>query len=71
MRHFPTPTLPADTSDEAMRVQVKTLRRLGLVGRARLTFELCDSLRQTVEAGVRARHPEYDQRMVRLAATDK
>ena len=58
-----------DTSEQAFRVQVDVLRRLGVDGRARLTFELCESLRRTVEAGVRHRHPDYDARTVRLAAT--
>lgn len=58
-----------DTSMEALRVHVDVLRRLGVDGRTRLTFALCESLRRTVEAGVRHRHPEYDDRTVRLAAT--
>jgi len=61
--------LTPDTSEEALRVQVEVLRRLGLSGRARLTLELCESLRRTVEDGARHRHPDYDDRTVRLAAT--
>lgn len=63
------PAIPADTSLEAFRVHLEVLRRLGMEGRARLTFDLCESLRQTTEAGVRFRHPDYDDRTVRLAAT--
>ena len=61
--------MPRDTTPGSLRAQVDALRRMGLSGRARVTFELCDGLRRTVEAGVRHRHPEYDDRTVRLAAT--
>ena len=59
----------SDTSLEALGVQLDVLRRLGIEGRARLTFDLSDSLRRITEAGVRQRHPDYDDRTVRLAAT--
>ncbi len=58
---------PADTTIEAFKVQVAALRRLGLEGRARMTFELSDNLRAVTEAGIRHRHPEYDKEQVRLA----
>lgn len=32
-----------------------------------MTFELTDDLRRVTEAGVRHRHPDYDDDMVRLA----
>ena len=44
-----------------------SLRRLGGIARARQGFELSDELWRIVEAGVRQRHPEYDERRVRLA----
>lgn len=56
-----------DTSPEADRVHLEVLRRMGLAGRARLTLALGDSVRSLTEAGVRHRHPEYDDRRVRLA----
>ena len=59
--------IPADTSPEAFRKQIAALRRLGISGRAQMTFELSDSLRATVEAGVRHRHPDYDDESVRMA----
>lgn len=59
---------PADTSLEAARTQFSILRRIGMEGRARMSFELSDGLRAITEAGVRRRHPEYSDRMVRLAA---
>ena len=47
---------------------VRILRDLGFEGRVRMTFELNKSLRSISEAGVRHRHPDYDERRVRLAA---
>lgn len=61
------PSRPADTTAAAAKVHREALRRLGLDGRARLTFALGDSLRAVTEAGVRYRHPDYDDRQVRLA----
>ena len=45
----------------------EVLRRLGIGRRASMTFELSDLLRRVTEAGVRHRHPEYPDEMVRLA----
>lgn len=33
-----------------------------------MVFELSDGLRMIIESGVRQRHPDYDDNMVRLAA---
>lgn len=54
-----------DTSLEAARVQFAVLRRLGLVGRARLTFGLSDGLRRLVADGVHHRHPAFTEQEVR------
>jgi hypothetical protein len=62
-------TIPSDTSHESFRVQIAAMKRLGLAGRVRLTLELCEGLRRTLQDGVRFRHPDYDERAVRLAAT--
>jgi hypothetical protein len=51
---------------DAMGWQI--LRNIGFEGRVRMTFQLNNSLRSISEAGVRHRHPEYDQRRVELAA---
>lgn len=56
-----------DTSREAARMHVEVLRRLGIGQRAAMTFELIDVLRCVTEAGIRHRHPGYDNEMVRLA----
>ena len=54
----------ADTSPEAARRQTEALRRMGLSGRAALTFELMDDLRNVTQAGIRSRHPEYSDQQV-------
>ncbi|MBN1795898.1 MAG: hypothetical protein JW804_04435 [Sedimentisphaerales bacterium] len=57
--------IPADTTIEAMRNQFEILQRIGIEGRAEMTFQLSDNLRQITEAGVRLRHPAYDEQAVR------
>ncbi len=61
--------VPKDTTLEAARVQFSILRKMGMEGRARMTMELSNELRSIIESGVRQRHPDYDENMVRLAAT--
>jgi len=56
-----------DTTPEALRVHFSILRNLGQEGRANMAIELSDGLRATIEAGIRQRHPEYDDNKVRLA----
>ena len=34
--------------------------------RARMAFEMSENLRRTVEAGVRNRHPDFDQKKIRM-----
>ena len=58
--------IPADTSIDAARKQFEILRRLGPQARAKMAFELSDSLRSIVEAGVRHRHPDFDEKKVLL-----
>lgn len=53
-----------DTTPEALAVQFQVLRRLGPEGRLAMTFDLCDNLRALVAAGVRHRHPDWDDRAV-------
>jgi hypothetical protein len=59
--------IPRDTTPEAFQVQIEVLRRLGVEGRARMTFQLCDQLRCITAAGVRSRHPDYTDEKVRFA----
>jgi hypothetical protein len=53
--------IPRDTTREAFLRQIEILRGLGISGRAAMTFELSDNLRQIVRDGVRYRHPEWNE----------
>lgn len=57
----------SDTSKAAAVRQREVLRNLGLEGRARLTFQLCDNLREITKAGIRHRHPDYTEKQVTQA----
>jgi hypothetical protein len=54
-----------DTTAEALAVQLEVLRRIGLQGRAAMTFELSDNLRRIVKDGVRHHHPDWDEKQVK------
>jgi len=55
-----------DTTVEAARKQFEILRRLGAQRRAQMAFELSDNLRRIVEAGVKYRHPDWNQKKIKL-----
>ena len=57
--------IPADTTVDACREQIRMLHGLTISERAAMTFELSDNLRQIVKDGVRHRHPEWDDTRVR------
>ena len=59
--------VPADTSPEAYLAQIEAYRKMGVAGRAAATFRLSELARQVALAGIRARHPEYDEERIRLA----
>jgi len=58
--------IPADTTLDAARKEFEILRRLGPDVRARMAFDMSDSLRRIVEAGVRHRHPDFDEKKIKL-----
>jgi len=58
--------IPADTTLEAARKEFEILRNLGSEVRARMAIEMSDNLRRIVEAGVRYRHPDFDQKKIKL-----
>ena len=58
---------PADTSEEADRVQFEIWREMSADRKLRLVFEWSDLVRRTFEAGIRDRHPEYTADEVRMA----
>jgi len=57
-----------EQSHEPNAIMWEALRKQGFDGRVKMTFELSNNLRRVTEAGVRHRHPDYDDRRVRLAA---
>jgi len=61
------PGRPADTSREAWAAQVALLARMGGSRRSALAARLTRLARDTSRAGIRARHPEYDEAAVRRA----
>jgi len=59
--------IPNDTTIDAFRKQFEILERIGIEGRAKMTFQLSDNLRQVVKDGVKHRHPDYDEQKTKLA----
>ncbi|MCE5185394.1 MAG: hypothetical protein LLF76_04630 [Planctomycetaceae bacterium] len=60
----PAKTFSGDTTPEAAAIQMEVLRKMGPEGRAKLTFDLCENLRQITRAGIRHRHPDYSEHQV-------
>jgi hypothetical protein len=58
------PHIALDTSEEADAKQLDAYRRLGGTGRVAVVFRLNALVRQTARAGIRRRHPSYDDRQV-------
>jgi len=58
--------IPTDTTLEAVRKEFEILRRLGPEVRAKMALEMSDNLRRIVKAGVRHRHPDFNQRKIEL-----
>lgn len=59
--------IAADTSPDADAVQREAYRRMGGAGRVQVMFRLNDMVRHTAMAGIRHRHPDYDDEQVLLA----
>ena len=59
-------TIPADTTADAARKQFEILQRLDAGTRAKMAFELSDNLRSIVEAGVKLRYPDFDERQIKM-----
>jgi hypothetical protein len=62
-----SPHLPLDTTDDANAAQLDAYRRLGGPGRVAVVFRLNALVREMAMAGIRSRHPEYDDAQVRMA----
>lgn len=56
-----------DTTPEADHAQLDAYRRMGGAGRAAVVFRLNDLAREAAMAGIRSRHPDYDELRQRLA----
>jgi hypothetical protein len=59
--------IPLDTSSAAHDVQREVYLRLGASARLAIMFRLTDTVRRLALAGIRARHPEYNEEQVRRA----
>jgi hypothetical protein len=58
---------PLDTTPEAERIQLEIFRRMGPEKRLKAAIGLSRTCRELLIEGIRRRHPEYDQRQIRLA----
>jgi hypothetical protein len=58
---------PHDTSPEAHDAQLELYRRMDGATRTAIAFRLTDWARRVAEAGIRERHPQYDDARVRRA----
>ena len=56
--------IPLDTTIEAMKRQVEILRKVTPKRRMEMAFELSDFLRSIVQAGVKERHPDYNEQQI-------
>lgn len=59
--------LPGDTTPEAWAVQLEILRRMTGPERVAMAFEMSEAARALSEAGIRHRHPEWNEGQVRDA----
>lgn len=58
---------PGDTTPEAWAVQLEILRRMTGPERVAMAFEMSEAARALSEAGIRHRHPEWNEGRVRDA----
>jgi hypothetical protein len=58
---------PVDTTADADAVQLETYRQLSGTERVAIAFRLTALVRETASAGIRRRHPDYDEDKVRAA----
>jgi hypothetical protein len=59
--------VPLDTDGNAYAAQIAAYRRMGEAGRAQSVFRLNELARRFSVAGIRSRHPEYDDQQVQRA----
>lgn len=56
-----------DTSKDAHAVQVGIYRAMPASRRSEIAMQMSDDMREVARAGIRARHPDYTEDMVRRA----
>ena len=61
------PIVPLDTTADADAVQIAAYRRLSGTERVATMFRLNDLVRRAGIAGIRRRHPEYDEAQIHSA----
>ncbi|HYV38717.1 MAG TPA: hypothetical protein VE988_23735 [Gemmataceae bacterium] len=59
--------VPAVTTREAALVQLEIYRRMPPGRTLKMAMEMSDFMRDIAAAGVRRRHPEYDEQQVKMA----
>ena len=62
--------VPLDTTVDAAMLQEQAYRELGPAGRLKIALELSDLTHAFAVAGIRARHPEYDDERARQALAE-
>ncbi|MGA2956493.1 MAG: hypothetical protein ABSF48_12330 [Thermodesulfobacteriota bacterium] len=58
---------PTDTTAEAEQMQLEIFRRMGPEKRLQAGIALSQLCRKLLAEGVRRRHPEFDEREIKLA----
>jgi hypothetical protein len=58
--------IPHDTTIDALQKQFEILERIGIEGRAKMTFELSDKARQNLIDDIKKEHPEFTEKQVML-----
>jgi hypothetical protein len=58
--------IPKDTTIDALRKQFEILERIGIEGRAKMTFELIDRARQKVIDDIKKEHPDSNKKQLVL-----
>jgi hypothetical protein len=58
---------PLDTNPDALRVQIEIFQRMEPHQRLQAAAFLSETCRSLLAEGIRKRHPNYDEKQVRLA----
>ena len=58
---------PLDTNPDALRVQIEIFQRMEPHQRLQAAAHLSETCRSLLAEGIRKRHPNYDEKQVKLA----